>query len=105
MALNKAVFEGTLKRIPQIRELASGARRCDFTVHVLRDRSEDNYDYIDCSAYNKMAESLQYADLTQRVRIRGSIRTWRTESGVKKFSVNVEKWEQIPAKAMPEQDA
>lgn len=105
MALNKAVFEGTLKRIPQIRELASGARRCDFTVRVPRDRGTNNYDYIDCSAYNLIADSLQHADIKQWVRIRGAIRTWRTEDGVKKFSVNVEKWEQIPPVKPSEQNA
>ena len=105
MAMNKATFEGTLRRIPIIRELTSGSQRCDFTVRVPRDRG-DNFDYIDCCAYNQIADSLQHADLTQWVRIRGTIRTWRTEKSQKKVSVNVEKWEQIPpVKQLQEQQA
>ena len=95
MALNKATIEGTLRRIPKAHEIFNGNTRAIFTVRVPRGQSR--YDFIDCVAYNDIAESLQHADLAQWVHIEGRIAGFRNAHGDKRHSLVVEAWNQIPA--------
>lgn len=96
MALNKAVVEGTLKRVPSIWTLNNGMRRAIFTVRVLRENGRD-YDYIDCAAYNETAESLQKVDLSKQVRITGRLITFPNPQKQKRCSLIVKTWEQTGA--------
>jgi len=95
MALNRIEIEGTMRRIPTLHEILNGSKRAIFTVRV--PRGEDRYDYIDCVAYNEVAESLQHADLTQWVHVDGRIAGFRNTRGEKKHSLVIESWKQIPA--------
>lgn len=92
--LNLVKIEGTMKRIPVVYDLPSGARRTIFTVRIPRRNSEIDYDYIDCCAYGKVANSLGHVNIGCKIRIEGRLTTYRDGKGNKRTGVVVDKWNQ-----------
>lgn len=72
---NTVQIEGTLKCVPKVWLLRDGRRRISFTIRVRRDNGK--YDYIDCCAYDEMADILARQVVPgEPVRISGWLMTY-----------------------------
>ena len=72
---NRVQIEGTLKYVPKVWPLRDGRCRTSFTVRVRRDNGK--YDYIDCCAYDHMADILSKQIVPgEPVRISGWLMTY-----------------------------
>lgn len=91
---NQVKIEGTMRRIPTVYDMPSGTMRTIFTLRIARSNSEIDYDYIDCSAYNNVANSLRHVDLLLPIQIEGRLTTYRDSKGNKRTCVVVNKWHQ-----------
>lgn len=76
--LNQCTFEGRLTRKPELRHTTSDYSLASFTLAVDRDRSErDNTwvaDFIDCVAWNKLAEKVCKYDKGDLLIVSGRMR-------------------------------
>ena len=72
---NSLRIEGTLKNVPKVYPMKDGRRRTSFTVRVRRENGK--YDYIDCVAYDEMADILSKRVVPgETVRLSGWLMTY-----------------------------
>lgn len=72
---NTVRIEGTMKNVPKVWTLKDGRKRASFTLRTRRENGK--YDYIDCCAYNEMAEIIAKRTVPgEPVRIHGWLMTY-----------------------------
>ena len=91
--MNKVVLVGRLTKDPELRYAAgSGIPTSRFTVAVNRQGKKDEADFINCVAFNKLAELIaQYLGKGRQIAISGSIRTgsYTAQDGSKRYATDV----------------
>ena len=84
---------GRLTKDPELRYAAgSGIPTSRFTVAVNRQGKKDEADFINCVAFNKLAELIaQYLGKGRQIAISGSIRTgsYTAQDGSKRYTTDV----------------
>ena len=92
-SFNRITLVGNLVRDPEIRYINSGAAVCKFTLAVnRRSKQQDETDFIDCVAWDKLAETCNtYLKKGMSVLVEGrlSIRSYETKEGEKRKSAEV----------------
>ena len=77
--INRVVLVGRLTKDPEIRTTSSGAKVCQYTLAVNRNRKADGQpdaDFINCVSWNKTAELMnQYLSKGELIGIEGRIQT------------------------------
>lgn len=88
MINNVAIIEGNLGKDPEIKQLEGGKCVCNFSVAVYRNKEKT--DWIDCVAFNNVAETMRQADKGRKVTLYGSFqqRTWEKD-GKKNSKVEI----------------
>jgi single-strand DNA-binding protein len=88
MINNIAILEGNLGKDPEIKQLEGGKFLCNFSLAVYRNKEKT--DWIDCVAFNNVAEVLRQADKGRKITVWGSFqqRTWEKD-GKKNSKVEV----------------
>jgi single-strand DNA-binding protein len=92
-SFNRITLVGNLVRDPEIRYINSGAPVTKFTLAVnRRAKQQDETDYIDCVAWDKLAETCNtYLKKGMSVLVDGrlSIRSYETKEGEKRKAAEV----------------
>jgi single-strand DNA-binding protein len=90
---NKIILVGNLTRDPEIRYVGSGAAVTKFTLAVnRRSKQQEETDYIDCVAWDKLAETCNtYLKKGMSCLVEGrlSIRSYETKEGEKRKATEV----------------
>ncbi|MFN2460642.1 MAG: single-stranded DNA-binding protein [Candidatus Velthaea sp.] len=90
---NKIILVGNLTRDPEIRYIASGAAVTKFTLAVnRRAKQQDETDFIDCVAWDKLAETCNtYLKKGMSCLVEGrlSIRSYEDKDGNKRKATEV----------------
>jgi single-strand DNA-binding protein len=89
---NRIILVGNLVRDPEIRYVQSGSPVTKFTIAVNRKAKQDDVDYIDVVAWDKLAEtSNTYLRKGASVLVEGrlSIRSYESKSGEKHKAAEV----------------
>lgn len=77
--INRVVLVGRLTKEPELRTTPSGAKVCQYTLAVNRNRKADGHpeaDFISCVSWNKTAELMnQYLSKGALIGIEGRIQT------------------------------
>lgn len=77
--MNYIVIKGVLENTPEIIPVDKEYKKCPFTVAVKRKKSssqQQQYDSIDCIAYNTQAEFLaKYFKADSKIIVEGSLKT------------------------------
>ena len=91
--MNKVVLVGRLTKDPELRYAAgSGIPTSRFTVAVNRQGKKDEADFINCVAFNKLAELIaQYFVKGRQIAIAGHIQTgsYLKDDGTKVYTTDV----------------
>lgn len=99
IVINKVILIGCLTKDPELRFLpGDGKAVLRFTLAVNRQFKKDEADFISCTVWGKLAETMaQYCIKGSKIAVTGSIRTgsYEDKSGNKKYTtdVNVESFE------------
>lgn len=92
-SFNRITLVGNLTRDPEIRYVGSGAAVCKFTLAVnRRSKQQEETDYIDCVAWDKLAETCNtYLKKGMSCLVDGrlSIRSYETKEGEKRKAAEV----------------
>ena len=92
-SFNRITLVGNLVRDPEIRYINSGAAVCKFTLAVnRRSKQQDETDFIDCVAWDKLAETCNtYLKKGMSCLVDGrlSIRSYETKEGEKRKAAEV----------------
>ena len=92
-SFNRITLVGNLTRDPEIRYVGSGAAVTKFTLAVnRRSKQQEEVDYIDCVAWDKLAESVNtYCKKGMSILVDGrlSIRPYETKEGEKRKATEV----------------
>jgi single-strand DNA-binding protein len=91
--INKAILMGRLTRDPELRHTGTGTPVCSFSI-AINNGSGDNQttDYINCVAWNKMAEFVdKYFSKGKLIALIGRIttRSWKGQDGKKNYATEV----------------
>ena len=77
--INRVVLVGRLTKDPELRTTPSGAKVCQYTLAVNRNRKAEGQpdaDFINCVTWNRQAETMaQYLDKGSLIGIEGRIQT------------------------------
>lgn len=93
--MNHVVLIGNLTRDPELTETASGVKKCNFTIAVQRDYTQDGErktDFFNCTAWRGLGESIaRYTNKGKKVAVGGSIqlRSYEDNQGVKRNAVDI----------------
>lgn len=99
IVINKVILIGCLTKDPELRFLpGDGKAVLRFTLAVNRQFKKDEADFISCTVWGKLAETMaQYCVKGSKIAVTGSIRTgsYEDKSGNRKYTtdVNVEGFE------------
>lgn len=99
IVINKVILIGCLTKDPELRFLpGDGKAVLRFTLAVNRQFKKDEADFISCTVWGKLAETMaQYCIKGSKIAVTGSIRTgsYEDKSGNRKYTtdVNVEGFE------------
>ena len=99
IVINKVILIGCLTKDPELRFLpGDGKAVLRFTLAVNRQFKKDEADFISCTVWGKLAETMaQYCIKGSKIAVTGSIRTgsYEDKSGNRKYTtdVNVESFE------------
>lgn len=97
--MNKVILLGCITKDPELRFLpGDGKAVARFTLAVNRQFKKDEADFISCTVWGKLAETMaQYCIKGSKIAVTGSIRTgsYEDKSGNRKYTtdVNVESFE------------
>lgn len=79
--MNCTILVGRLTKDPEIKYLPTGTAVTSFTVAVDRKNGKDEADFINCVAWQKLAENVaNYCKKGRQVAVRGKIQTRNYES-------------------------
>jgi single-strand DNA-binding protein len=93
--LNNWLGMGRLTKDPEIKDLQSGTKICNFTLAIDRPGAKEGQqqaDFINCVCFNKTAEVIsKYTSKGRRIAVEGAIqsRTWDDQDGKKHFATDV----------------
>lgn len=93
--MNKVFLIGNLTRDPELSETASGISKCNFSIAVQRDYTQDGEkqtDFFNCTAWRGLGESIaRYTKKGKKLAIGGSIqlRSYEDNQGVKRTAVDI----------------
>jgi single-strand DNA-binding protein len=94
--INSCVLVGRIARDPEMRYTTSGMAVVNFRIAVQRQRrsgdGEEETDWLDVVAFGKTGEFVaQYLDKGSLIGVEGRIqsRTWQTQDGQKRYSVEI----------------
>ncbi len=85
--MNISGFSGNLTQTPELKTTQSGKSVCSFTVAVRRPHTKETTDFIDCVAWERLAEFVtRYFQKGSRVEVSGFLttRTYGTEGNRRK---------------------
>jgi single-strand DNA-binding protein len=92
-SFNKVIHVGNLVRDPEIRYVGTGAAVTKFTLAVnRRTKQQEETDYIDCVAWDKLAETCNtYLKKGMATLVEGrlSIRSYETKEGEKRKATEI----------------
>ena len=90
--MNNIVLMGRITKNPELKYSSSGKAKCSFTVAVPRKYKKDEADFINCTAWEKTAESIaEFFKKGNRILIHGrlNVRSFEDESGETKWIYEV----------------
>lgn len=93
--MNRLEIRGSLRRKPEIHE-ALGRKRCMFTVRVPISGKMTGYDFIDCMAFDELAQRLHDdGDVTKAIHVTGRVSTqYKAATRFKRCTLMVDAWDQ-----------
>ena len=83
--MNQVILMGRMARDPELKHTNSGTAVCSFTVAVNRKKKDDPADFIDCVAWQNMAEFIsKYFGKGQMIAVVGrlQIRGYTDKNGI-----------------------
>ena len=90
--MNNVILMGRLTRDPELKYSQAGKAYCRFAIAVNRDFNKDEADFINCTAWEKTAESIaEFFKKGNRILIHGrlNVRSFEDESGETKWIYEV----------------